>query len=138
RARPERPLLGPRAMQLLFGSRDGDVEQPALFLDGILTGGMADGDEPALETYEEHDRPFEALGGVEGCQLDTVVAAIAGFDTDRRGQPHDEPVDGRAGVEREVLVRQTDELGQHGPTGGDGTASAGRTLVIRTRRDLEI
>ena len=62
-------------LQLALGAGDRDVEQAPLLGDGGRGLGVADGDEPVLEAGQVHDRPLEALGRVEGGDVDGVAAA---------------------------------------------------------------
>jgi hypothetical protein len=59
-------------MQLLLGSRAGDIEEPALLGEGVGIAGMGDGHIAVLEPRDEDDCPLEALCPVERGELDLV------------------------------------------------------------------
>ena len=98
-------------MQLLAGPGECDVEEATLLVDRVGVLGKVDGDEALLEPGQVHDRPLEALGRVEGDDLDGV-AATAVLAAQRRRDPAHEPGHAAGGVEHEVLPAESHELGE--------------------------
>ena len=74
----ERAPLRPAEVQLPLRPGQGDVEEAALLGQGGRRLGVGDRDEAPLQAGDEHDRPLQALGLVEGEQLHGVVDPVSG------------------------------------------------------------
>ena len=70
RRAPDGAGPGPRAVQLVVGAAQRDVQQPAFLGERAGIGRPGDRHEATLEPGDEHDRPLEALGAVERHEID--------------------------------------------------------------------
>ncbi len=107
----ERALGGPRKVELILGSGEGNVQQAHLLAQLGPGRGVDDGDEPVLQSGDVDHRPFEALGPVEGDQIDGVVAAVDVAAVEG-GEPGQEAGTGGGRFGAEIVVDQSAEGGQ--------------------------
>ena len=83
--------VAPGDMELAFGAGGGNVEEAPLFGAGVGALSESDRNITVLNADQVHDRPFEALGRMEGAELDAIGD---GGDTIVGAQRREEVVDG--------------------------------------------
>jgi len=108
----EGSLPSPGTTKIVHGARAGDIEQPALFGDGLGTACMGDRDEAILEPGQEDDSPFETLGAMKCHEVDGVTGLAGRIGTQARFEPRHERACASAGVVSEVLQCESVELGE--------------------------
>ncbi len=100
-------------MQGLLGTAQRHVEKAPLLGQGFGVTRVGDGHKPLLEAGDVHDGPLEALGPVEGGDLDGVGGGIDS-GTGVGAGPGVEVIGGSAWVEGQELVDKASEFGEGG------------------------
>ena len=110
RRRADRPGPRPRAVQLVLGPAQRDVQQPPfLGLRGVRRR-PRDRHETALEAGHEHDRPLESLGAVERDEVDAGAALGSAPPPGRGVEPGRELGDAAGAADRlEVVAAELEQ-----------------------------